>query len=412
MNTNNNTHYDCIVIGAGISGVSLAAQLKQLGQSVLLLDKNDRIGGQIHSQVSPTVNDFWLEMGAHTCYNSYTRLLKLAVSYGIEDHIIPLGKGGYVAYSKGKIRSLVSQVAYIPMALHFFNFFRSKRDGKTVREYFSPIVGKVNYDRLFSKAFRAVICQVADEYPAELFLKRREGRNEAFPRKYTFKQGISILLAELIRRSGATMRLSQEVTSIEVLDPIVARPNGSGYRLNTRSGQSFTANRIALATDPGTAATLLTSLEPEVSSLLREIPMSTLSTIGVVVDKKASPLKTIAGIIPVSDAFMSVVSRDLLPHETHRAFAFHFMEPQATFEDKKELITSVLGVSEEDIIESHTLKHYLPALRLSSVGMAERLEQVRRHTDIHMVGNYFYGLSLEDCVNRADDVLLKLKVES
>ncbi|WP_340117210.1 NAD(P)/FAD-dependent oxidoreductase [Pelagibius sp. 7325] len=43
------TLYDCIVLGAGISGVTAARNLQQAGCSVLLLEGSDRIGGRMKS---------------------------------------------------------------------------------------------------------------------------------------------------------------------------------------------------------------------------------------------------------------------------------------------------------------------------------------------------------------------------
>lgn len=395
-NENISSNYDCIVIGAGISGVSFAAQLRQKNQRVLLIDKSRHVGGQVYSVQSKVADGFWMELGAHTCYNSYTHLLRLAEAFNVQQSVLPLGKGGYVAYAKDKVRSLVSQVGYFSFAFHFLNFFRAKRDDKTVKEYFLPIVGPSNYEHLFSKAFRAVICQPADDYPAELFLKRREGRNEAYPRKYSFQRGISAFLEELTREAKIEVKLNAEVVRLKTLE-------SGGYEIETAGGDLYRAGRIALAADPHSSSVLLREVEPEVATLLAEISMTTLTSIGVVVPRSAVKLKTVAGIIALSDAFMSVVSRDLLPHDQYRGFAFHFMDTAATYENKKALILQVLGIEEKDVLEHVSFKHFLPALRLSSRNMAERLREATKQKDIYILGNYFYGLSLEDCVNRSDD---------
>lgn len=44
------THHDTIVIGAGISGLSAAAELQRAGRSVLVLEARDRIGGRVHTE--------------------------------------------------------------------------------------------------------------------------------------------------------------------------------------------------------------------------------------------------------------------------------------------------------------------------------------------------------------------------
>lgn len=45
----NGTVYDCIVLGAGIAGVTAARNLQQQGLEVLLIEGSDRVGGRMHS---------------------------------------------------------------------------------------------------------------------------------------------------------------------------------------------------------------------------------------------------------------------------------------------------------------------------------------------------------------------------
>ena len=72
MSIDNQQIYDCIIIGAGISGISFAASLKDKCQNILIVEKENRIGGHIQSYISKTDDNFWFELGAHTCYNAYT----------------------------------------------------------------------------------------------------------------------------------------------------------------------------------------------------------------------------------------------------------------------------------------------------------------------------------------------------
>lgn len=393
MNSNNQKNYDCIVIGAGISGISFATSLKDKGQNILIIEKENRIGGHIQSYKSKTDNNFWFELGAHTCYNSYTSLLNILPDKEI---VQELGKGSYITYKDGKLKSIASQVNYLSMLTHFFRYFTADRTGKTVQEYFTPIVGKKNYDKLFSRAFRAVICQPADLYPADLFLKRRNGRNEDYPRKFSFKGGISSFLQSLVESLDIQVQYNTSITEI-------TKSDSGEYILKTNGGESITTKRIAFATDSNTTSLLLKKVEPSISNLLSTIEMSKSTTIAIVVKIDACKIKPIAGIIPVSDKFMSVVTRDLIDHDNLRAFIFHFMGDDATFEDKKSEICQILGIQPSDIIEYTSMQHSLPSLRKNHLEMEKQIENARTDNNIYIVGNYFYGLSLEDCVNRAMD---------
>jgi monoamine oxidase len=42
--------FDAIVIGGGLSGLSVSRRLKAAGASVVLLEARSRIGGRVHSQ--------------------------------------------------------------------------------------------------------------------------------------------------------------------------------------------------------------------------------------------------------------------------------------------------------------------------------------------------------------------------
>ena len=61
--------HDVLVVGGGISGLSLAWKAAQDGKRVLVLEKSARLGGCLHSE--RTADGYWFELGAHTTYNSY-----------------------------------------------------------------------------------------------------------------------------------------------------------------------------------------------------------------------------------------------------------------------------------------------------------------------------------------------------
>ena len=76
MNDLPSLSYDLCVIGAGISGLSLAQMAASRGQRTLVLEQRVEAGGCLCSApVGAPEPSGWLELGAHTCYNSYRRFL-------------------------------------------------------------------------------------------------------------------------------------------------------------------------------------------------------------------------------------------------------------------------------------------------------------------------------------------------
>ncbi len=389
----NESTYDCIVIGGGISGVSFAHYLKKAGKKVLIIEKNNRIGGQIQTEYSSVNSNYWFEMGSHTCYNSYTSLLSIVDETGNNELIQPLQKYSFVLYSSGKIKSLLSGVSKLPMVLCFFKYFFADKTGKTTREYFRPLVGAKNYDKLFRNAFKAVICQPADDYPAEIFLKKRKEKHKEHPRRVTFRDGLSSVLNAVTEKDNIEVQLSSEITSIRKVNDI--------FSLESKDGQVFQAHNVALASSPRISSSLLKDTEKELSELLATIPLFHSESLNVVIPKEKLALKEIAGIIPLSDDFMSAVSRDLVGNEQLRSFTFHLERGKKNKEETIKLICEVLGISPADIVEQRYTEHTLPAMRLEHLHMDEKVKAKQKDDAIYILGNYFYGLSLEDCVNRS-----------
>ena len=386
--------YDCIVIGSGISGISFAHNLAKKDKRTLLLESEDVIGGQIATHVSRQFSDFWSELGAHTCYNSYTHLLSLVDDVNAHKDLLALDKRKYMIYDGSKIKSPLSEISFLPFMFNGLRIFSRSKEGRTVREYFRPIVGGKNYDKLFTKMFRAVISQEPDDYPAEVFLKKRNERRRDVIRKYSFTRGLSSFLNTIIEHDKFALRLNTKVENIEQRNDI--------FEVKAQNGRIYKAHNIAVATDPQVAARLIVSMEPDVAELLSSIELFKSSTLNVIVRKGDISIPLLAGIIPTSDLFLSVVSRDVSSHPSLRSFSFHFKEDKSEVE-KIEIVCDVLGIAKDSIVETSSVNHILPTLRKQHINIAEDVQAKQINPNIYILGNYFYGLSLEDCVHRSSD---------
>ncbi|KAG8860159.1 hypothetical protein FRB96_004182 [Tulasnella sp. 330] len=58
-------HYDAIIIGGGISGLKAARDLLQDGQNVLVVEARDRLGGRTHTYRSPNQSGVFADIGAN-----------------------------------------------------------------------------------------------------------------------------------------------------------------------------------------------------------------------------------------------------------------------------------------------------------------------------------------------------------
>lgn len=391
---NHEATYDCIIIGGGISGISFAHNLSRKNQNILILEEAARAGGQINTHTSTSDNSFWTELGAHTCYNSYVDLLSIVEEIDAKDRILTLEKCSYVLFADGKIKSPAAKIAYLPLILNGSKIFFAKKNGKTVKEYFQPVVGKKNYERLFSKLFQAVLSQNADDYPAEIFLKKRKARKEDVVRKYSFKKGLSYFIDSVIEKDNLNIQTETKVENINF--------NNSLYTISTNKG-IFTTKRIALAIDPQSASKLLEKIEPDIAKIFKSINLFQSDSINIIVNKTDISLQVLAGIIPLDNEFLSVVSRDIATHPELRGFTFHFLTNDKSHAERLAIISQVIGIDLDKIKEVTCTSHALPALRKQHINIIDDINKARKNNNIYLLGNYYYGLSLEDCVHRSKD---------
>src|SRR5690554_4095975 len=73
------------VLGAGISGLSIAYALEQAGLRVTVFEANDRVGGPLRSSM---VDGYLVEHGPHTLFQRHASLATLLSELGLDDQIV------------------------------------------------------------------------------------------------------------------------------------------------------------------------------------------------------------------------------------------------------------------------------------------------------------------------------------
>ena len=160
--------HDLLIIGAGIAGLSMAHYAAAAGLNALVLERDRRVGGCLHShRFTGALDGFWLELGAHSCFNSYGNLLAILESLHVLDRLRPRARVGFRLFADGAVRGIPSQLYFPELLLAPFRLIGLKKIGRGVADYFGRIVGPRNYAAVFEPAFNAVICQPASDFPAD-----------------------------------------------------------------------------------------------------------------------------------------------------------------------------------------------------------------------------------------------------
>jgi oxygen-dependent protoporphyrinogen oxidase len=90
---------------------------------------------------------FWIEMGAHTCYNSYRNLIEVMEDCGIISEISPRAKVPFRVLAQNQLKSFPSQINFFELLASIPKAFIKKKNGETVQSYYGSILGKKNFKK-------------------------------------------------------------------------------------------------------------------------------------------------------------------------------------------------------------------------------------------------------------------------
>jgi protoporphyrinogen/coproporphyrinogen III oxidase len=392
-------HRDAIVVGGGVSGLAFAYHAAAAGKAALVLEGGERLGGCIDTRRLPA--GFWLEMGAHTCYNSYGSFIEIAEGCGLGERIQSRGEARkrFALLGGGKLAIMG------PLSVFWkfdpWELLRSapswvlaEKQGQTTYGYYSRLVGKRNYDRILGPFLAAVPSQSADAFPAtgpgSLFKKRPRRKDVA--KSFTLQRGLSTVVEGIAARPGVEARTGATVREV--------RRAGRGFEVATADGRRFEAPVVALAVPPSESAAVARADFPELAGQLARIRMASLDTVGVVVAREKVAIPEIAFLVPRDDIFFSAVTRDPVADPARRAFAFHFKTGHSRAE-KLRRIGEVLGVGEGDLQEVFEKTTVLPSPVLGHGESVREIDRLLEGGRLAVTGNYFAGLAIEDCVLRS-----------
>lgn len=384
--------FDHLIIGAGISGLGMAHLSLRRGLSTLVLERSERCGGCIRSHTFAEAGGFWAELGAHTGYNSYGHMLDILGALGLSGALTAKQKLRYSLLVGDEIRSVFSRLHPLELLVSLPRLLYTPKEGRSVESYYSAVVGGRNYRDLFRHAFGAVICQPAGEFPAELLFRRKPRRKEVI-RSFTLPRGIEDLVRGMAAQDGMEIRLERRVRSIERAE--------EGFLVAVEDEGSFRCRYLTLAVPPDQAASLLREGFGRLPAVLGQIRMSEIASVAVCAPREAVELPPLAGLIGVEQPFNAMVSRDYLADPRYRGFTFHFRDGGEALEERLERIARVLRTPRERFTAVAQAHNRLPALRAGHGERVREIDAAIAGTPLALTGNYFQGVSMEDCLARS-----------
>ena len=241
---------DVVVIGAGISGLSLAHYLRRRGIDVNLLECDDRAGGKIQTHRH---GNFLVESGPNSLLETSPLLSELIADLGIEQEQIftqRLAKNRYVARegvlhplplhpaaligsrlfsTRAKLRLLREPFVHPRLAGEEESLaaFVERRLGREFLEYavdpfvagiFAGTPEKLGVESAFPKLF-ALEKKYGSLIKGALLggreRRKREGTSKQKARMFAFRQGMGTLVDSLVAGVGDSLQLDVKVREIE-----------------------------------------------------------------------------------------------------------------------------------------------------------------------------------------------------
>lgn len=391
------SRHDVVVVGSGISGLTFAHEAARAGRKVLVLEREAKPGGCLSTH--RTSGGYWFELGAHTCYNSYVGFTKLVEACGLRAEVLPRAKthlrflDGDRLVPGSNLGVLLRLFSWPEAAASLPRMIGAKKEGKTVGEFYGRIVGRRNYAAVLGPMLSAVPSQRADDFPAGMLFKIRDTRRKDFPRSFSLKGGLQAATDALAGTPGVEVATGRTAASLVA--------SGAGWAVVTDDGERHEAETVSVATPPSAAAALLGAAEPALAAQATCVKEAVVETLGFAVRaSKVSRIPVSMFLVPKDDVFHSVVTRDSVPDPDWRAFSFHF-KPGLSSEERFARATKLLGLPKRDLEEPVEKRTVLPSPALGHEAIVADIDRLSAGKRLAVLGNWFAGLSIEDCVDRS-----------
>jgi protoporphyrinogen/coproporphyrinogen III oxidase len=335
------THFECIVIGAGLSGLAAAYCLGQQGHSVLLLEKSGSVGGLMRSERD---SNYLFETGPNSVPGSATELLALASEVGLEPaRSASLAKKRYlylqqklcalptnpiealttpVLSLKGKIRFLAEPMVPVhcmgqeeTMAAFITRRFGQEVLQNIVAPFLSGVYAgdpsQLSVDAVFPKLPQWELTDGSVMLGAiGALLSKRKTKQPMGPSStmsssplkrsdlISFQDGLGALPIALQQAMAPCVQIKLNTQALAVQ---AVEGASQGYQVTcepaslqrdtpeTALPEVFSAKSIILATPAAISARLLDTLQSEVAELLQHIPYVPVVVVHIAVPRQEIP---------------------------------------------------------------------------------------------------------------------------
>ncbi len=459
---------EALIVGGGISGltVAYASRLRKQPESCELWECSDRVGGTIGTD---RVDGYSIDWGPNGFLDREPLTLRLVDELGLRGQLEPASPKSAKRFivKRGKLypvpltpakmlatgllspleKARVFCEPFIPGRRgngdeSVFDF-AARRIGRAAAETFvdpmvSGIYGGLARELSLPSCF-PIMREMETRYGglvkaliARQLEKRRSHSKANGARKKTggpagpaghltsFKSGLDLLIQQLEIQLGTIIRKNRQIAWV--------RRNEDAWEIADQTGLIVRTRRLIIACPAYAAAALLKSFDPELSQAFGEIPYAPIVVVATGHRRQDvnHPLDGFGFLIPrtqgmrtLGSIWTSSIFEDRAP-EGYVQFRsmlggagdssiMEFSDEQLWRILRQEL-DPLIGIKEDPaFIRVYRWELGIPQFTLGHRERRARLEHlVARHSGLSIVGNAYYGVSLNDCVKMAYGVAQRI----
>jgi len=447
-----------VVLGAGISGLTISYLLNKDGYDVTVLEKKDAVGGSIDTVVE---DGYLFDRGPNSGLETHPLIAQIVEELGLLDemvyankesnkryilrneklHALPMSPPGLIKTklfsTKAKLRLLAepfigrSKDGYYQSIAQFVE----RRLGREFLDYaINPFVAGVyagNPEDLSVKSAFPKLYDLEEKYGGLIVgtiksireRKKRAEKSKQSAKMFSFKSGMQIFPKTIAASLSDKVLLETEVTSITKLD--------SGYRVKYKQGKEINSIDcdLVVSTIPAYfAANLVKDLDVKTAGYLTNIVYPPVLVLYLGYEKSAigQALDGFGFLIPAKEkkSFLGAIwSSVLFPNRcddskaSFTLFVGGSRNPEVADKNKEEVVKNVLkefhelmNINSEPVFKSY--KFWSKAIPQYNIGYIEHENAFEEFENnfpgFILAGNYRGGISLGDCVKSSETVYNKI----
>ncbi len=434
-----------VIIGAGISGLSLAYFLinKRPDMELIILESLDRPGGKIWTE---RTEGFVCEAGVNGFLDNKKGTIMLAGMLGLT----PLRSSDNARKRYVYFNNRLNLIPDTPPKIFFSSFLSLRARLRMVGEYFvskkqledetieSFVTRRVGRE-FFEKLIDPMVTGIYAGDPSRLSIR------SCFPKVYDLERKYGGLIKGFISLAKESKKTGKKVeagggtlhsfqggmfTLIEYLKECLGTRIKTGasvkgiekkeghYIIHSEDGDIYETEKVVMAVPAYDASRILHDLDKNLAFLLKDIPYPPISVVALGFRKEDIKIDTeyFGFLIPGKEKrrilgclFDSSIFPNRAPegHVLLRCMIGGARSPELALLDDKELVDIVLeeletvtGLKAEPVFKR--IFRYEKAIPQYIIGHSKRLEDMEqilsRYTGLYLTGNAYRGVAMNDCI--------------